>query len=237
MNLNYIEVDIEKSNTMQQFSQFYNEILNLSLDENQIETFSQLSDTLAKKKGNFFGKNSYHILLIQNQDSTTVGGIIYDYFFDSNVGLIEYIVTDPKFKKQGIATYAYNTACSLLNIESKKNGFDRINFVCCEVEKINSSKCENHYFWENFGFKKLNFDYIQPSLDEGKEIVRDMDFGIITQTPNIPFEQSFIKKDILKSILHDYAYYTMRINKPEEEPFFIEMCNGLENQEEEIELK
>ena len=51
-----------------------------------------------------------------------------------------------------------------------------------------------------------------------------MDFGIITKAPNANFSEDFIPKNILISILHDYSYYTMRIEKPEIEQFFIEMC-------------
>lgn len=73
----------------------------------------------------------------------------------------------------------------------------------------------------------MDFDYIQPALDEDKDVVRDMNFGIITKAPNANFYENYISKDVLISILHDYAYYTMRIKNPKTETFFIEMCDGI----------
>lgn len=92
------------------------------------------------------------------------------------------------------------------------------------------------FFGKNIGFKKLDFDYIQPALDEEKDVVRDMDFGIITKAPNAIFHDNCIQKDVLISILHDYAYYTMRIENPKVEPFFIEMCNNINKMGDNIHL-
>lgn len=150
MGLKYIEVNVEDEETIKLFNTFYNTILKVSFDENQIETYSQLLQTLSKKKTDFFGKNEYHILMILNSDNIVLGGIIYDYFFDTNTGLIEYIVSSKSAKRQGIASFAFSTACELLNKDAIKNGFSRINFITCEVEKIASEKQENHFFWEKY---------------------------------------------------------------------------------------
>lgn len=236
MDLQYIEVDFDNKASLSLFRDFYYSILEPSFDKEQLETYEQLLETLSKKKTNFFGKNSYHILIFFNKDNIILGGIIYDYFINSNTGLIEYIVTSKSAKKQGIASHAFLQACKNLNVEAHQNGFNNINFICCEVEKVLSTKQSNHYFWDKFGFKRLDFDYIQPPLEEGKNMVRDMNFGIITNAENAQFSQKSISREVLTSILHDYAYYTMRIETPENEPFFIEMIEQLNQNTEQIKL-
>lgn len=157
MSLKYIEVDIDNDKTINLFKTFYDTILKESFDENQIETYSQLLQTLSKKKTDFFGKNEYHILIILNSDNNVLGGIIYDYFSETNTGLIEYIVSSKEAKRQGIASFAFSTACDLLNKDAIKNGFSRVNFIVCEVEKVSSKKQENHYFWNRYRIQEIGF--------------------------------------------------------------------------------
>lgn len=150
MSLKYIEVDIADDKSIKLFNTFYNTVLKESFDENQIEKYSQFIQTLSKKKTDFFGNNEYHILMILNNDDIVVGGVIYDYFFDTNTGLIEYIVSSKNVKRQGIASFALSKTCELLNKSAIKNGFPRINFITCEVEKVIFEKQEKHYFWEKY---------------------------------------------------------------------------------------
>lgn len=227
MDYKCLEVDVSNKASLDYFLKFYNDILLESFPSEQIESYDQLLDTLNKKKNGFFGKNSYHILIIYDNENI-LGGIIYDYFIDSNTGMIEYIATSKKYRKAGIASYAFSIACKNLNETAVKNGYSSISFICCELEKVIFKEKSNHYFWKKFGFKKLDFDYIQPSLDKGKPLVRDMTLGIITNSIDAPFYDSCISKDILKSILYDYSYYTMRIENPKKEQYFIEMMKQLD---------
>lgn len=217
-------VEINGQTDIKLFKNFYDNILSKGFDINELETFDQLLDTLNKKKKGFFKNNSYHILVFLDKD--ILGGIIYDYFYEENCGLIEYIVTNPKEKRGGIASYMFNKTCELLNKEAQSKKNKKLDFVCCEVEKEINGKKANHYFWNKFGFTPLDFDYIQPPLEEGKEMVRFMNFGIIKNCL-IQYDKDYLESDTLKKILYDYAYYTMRIENPSNEEYFKEMIKSI----------
>ena len=132
------------------------------------------------------------------------GGIIFDYLSKINVGLIEYIAVSKEYRKKGIATKILNYMVYILNKESKKKNIKRIEFICGEVEKILKDKQDKHYFWDKYGFKKLDFKYIQPALDENKKDVEIMTFGIMTKIPGVEFDKKTINSSLLKEILYEY---------------------------------
>ena len=132
------------------------------------------------------------------------GGIIFDYLSKINVGLIEYIAVSKEYRKKGIATKILNYMVYILNKESKKKKLKRIKFICGEVEKDFGKKQDKHYFWDKYGFKKLDFKYIQPALDENKKDVEIMTFGIMTKIPGVEFDKETINSSLLKEILYEY---------------------------------
>ena len=132
------------------------------------------------------------------------GGIIFAYLSKINVGLIEYIAVSKKYRKKGIATKILNYTVDILNNESKKKNIKRIEFICGEVEKVLKDKQDKHYFWDKYGFKKLDFKYIQPALDENKKDVEIMTFEIMTKIPGVEFDKETINSSLLKEILYEY---------------------------------
>lgn len=228
--MKYIEVDPNDMNSLEIFKKFYKEVLESSFDEDELETYEQLLDTLKKSKRGENGLNTYHIMIVLEED-ILLGGVIYDYFIDTNTGIIEYIATNQKVKQKGVASYAFKVVNELLNEEAKKNGFGGISYITCEVEQVISEKKSNHYFWEKFDFKALDFHYIQPPLDDAKEVVDIMNFGIITKAPLTLYDKEDIDKEELKSILHDYYHYTMRIEDVEHCEYYIKMCHEIDSKE------
>lgn len=228
--MKYIEVDLNDEKLVKLFKRFYQEILESSFDDDELETYEQLADTLTKSKRGDNGLNTYHIIIVLEED-TLLGGVIYDYFIDTNTGIIEYIATNPNVKQKGVASYAFQVVNELLDKEAQKNGFEKISYITCEVEKEINGKKSNHYFWEKFGFRTFDFHYIQPPLDEEKEVVDIMNFGVITKAPLSKYEKEDIDKEELKSILHDYYHYTMRIEDVEHCEYYIKMCHEIDSKE------
>ena len=200
MNLKFLQIDINNKDTMEIFYKFYREIIVPNFDDNECETIIQFENELKLEDDN----RKYYIIVILDDDTNTLGGIIFDYLADTNVGLIEYIVTDSKQKRKGIASASLKFMVNILNNEAKKRGCERIKFICGEVEKQINGREDKHYFWEKYGFKKLDFNYIQPALDSEKQPVEIMDFGIMTKIPNAEFLEKGINSKDLINILYDY---------------------------------
>ncbi len=229
--MKYIEVSLDDVHSLDIFKRFYEEVLESSFDKNELETYDQLLDNLRKSEEGKHGLNSYHII-ISLDDEFLLGGAIYDYFIDTNSGIIEYIATNNKVKKKSVASQTFQMVNKLLNEEARDNGFERISYITCELEKEINGKQSNHYFWEKFGFKTLNFHYIQPPLDDTKEVVDIMNFGIITKAPFATYNKEYIDKEELKSILHDYYHYTMRIEDVENCEYYIKMCREIDSKDQ-----
>ena len=200
MNLKFLQIDINNKDTMEIFYKFYREIIVPNFDDNECETIIQFENELKLEDDN----RKYYIIVILDDDTNTLGGIIFDYLADTNVGLIEYIVTDSKQKRKGIASASLKFMVNILNNEAKKRGCERIKFICGEVEKQINGREDKHYFWEKYGFKKLDFNYIQPALDSEKQPVEIMDFGIMTKIPNSEFLEKGINTKDLINILYNY---------------------------------
>lgn len=227
--MKYMEVNPD-NNSLEIFGKFYKEILKSSFGEDELETYEQSLNTLEKSRRGGHGLNSYHIIIILEEENI-LGGVIYDYFINTNTGIIEYIATNQRVKQRGIASYAFQVVNELLNKEAQKNGFERIRYITCEVEKEIDGKKSNHYFWEKFGFRPLDFHYIQPPLDEKKKAVDILNLGIITKAPFALYGKENIDREELKSILYDHYHYTMRIEDVEHCEYYIRMCNEIDSKE------
>ena len=216
-----IIVDIDDDNSLKLFKTFYQDTLLSSFDLNQLEEYDQFISNLTNNNSSHL---KYYIIIYLYNDYP-IGGIIFDYLVDSNTGFIEYIATNESVRKKGTGTYILKDACERLN-----NLDNKIRFVACEVEQVKENKEAKHYFWEKFGFKKLDFYYVQPPLEKNKEPVYNMDFGIITKAPGIIYDKGYVDKESLKSLLENY-YRPYR-----DDPYYKDILLKLEKDQDIIKL-
>lgn len=200
MDFDYVKIDISKKETMDFFYKFYNEVLVPNFIPDELETIEQFEERLHDRNENY----NYYIYVILNKNEDVLGGVVFDYIVKNNVGFIEYIATNSKFKRHGVGSFCLNLVTKILNNNAMSHNMERVQFICGEVQKESDCKQSKHFFWDKFGFKKLDFSYIQPALDDNKEDVTNMDFGIMTKFPNAEFNKDFIDSDMLISLLFDY---------------------------------
>ncbi len=184
----YMNIDLKNKANINLFDDFYNKILVSSFAKDQIENYEQFLNNLNNK-------DSYFITLVLNKDEV-VGGIIYDYLKQTNSGFIEYIAVKKDHTNNNIGSNLLNQAISILNQKSDK----KIDFLFCELEQEINGKQPKHYFWQKFGFKKIDFDYIQPPLDDLKKPVFIMDFGYLSFVKT----DKKITKQLLIDVLNEY---------------------------------
>ncbi|MBR3198437.1 MAG: GNAT family N-acetyltransferase [Bacilli bacterium] len=193
-----IEVKYDDKETVKIFHKFYRRTLINSFEKNQIEAYRQIKKNIKEKEG------SYFIILYVDDKEYPVSGIVFDYLKKTNTGFIEYIATNKRFSKKGLASKLLNETIKTLNSQAKDNGYDRINFLACEVEKEKKIKKSKHYFWKKYGFKVLDFYYLQPPLDKTKKALSKMEFGIVSKAPKAEYFFNNIDKDVIKEILEEY---------------------------------
>ena len=132
------------------------------------------------------------------------GGIVFDYYKDINCILIEYISTLNEFRGKGIASNLIDRIC-------KKYKAD---YIIIEVENpqiIDTDEAKNRFlFWQNRGFKLVDFKYIQPPLDNTKNKVEHMNIMCKNCTDSVT---KTIPANILMTALKYYFMYSMNIKK------------------------
>ncbi|MDR0964358.1 MAG: hypothetical protein LBM60_07060 [Clostridium sp.] len=214
--IDYFEVSLDDTETLSLLGTFYTTIYCPAFpDINERETLDNMLHYLRKEemKGT---KNNYHIVLAQN-NGHLLGGIIFDYFCNSNVGVIEFITTSKTNRCKGSGREIYQKAVEILRLDSSKAGYQQLNAIICEIDKLLPSNDRDPsylHFWSKMGFKKIgNFNYIQPSLSETQSDVDTLE--LICN--NLSFKtQDTISTEVLASVITDYAKYAMQLSKPEE---------------------
>lgn len=198
--MKFMQLDIQNENSIEKLKEFYKEVLIPNFDVDELETYEQIIE----RARDFEEDGSYFIQVVLDENENVLGGIVYDYFKDTNSGFIEYIATNGRYRQKGVGSKLLEKATSELNKIATSNGLERIDFLAGEVEKQINGKQAKHYFWEKYGFKPLNFKYIQPPLDENKAPVEIMQFGIMTKAPNAHFTGEGLSVNTLKSVVEDY---------------------------------
>ena len=128
----------------------------------------------------------YNIIEIKNKDSF-VGGMIYDWFSDIDLLIIEYIFILENYRNQSIAKQVIS------NLAHKKQNAT----ILIEVEKDAPSKD----FWKKLEFSVISTDYIQPKISKNQ---KSFDGLILMSNKNISDLQDVLQNHYWKySFLND----------------------------------
>ena len=148
MEINEIELTYKDTDLLKQY---YKLLTDEFKDSNELDTFDNLVYRLKNKEN----PDITVVKVYLNEDKEMLAGIIYDYYEPiQSIGL-QFIIVNPKFRKQDIGKIVYKRMTSVYTYHLK--------FVFIEVDKSGYSKP----FWEKLGFKDTKMLYIQPAL-EGK---------------------------------------------------------------------
>ena len=152
--------------------------------------------------------NTLHILLNIDENNKVIGGIVYEYYNNSNCALITYLVVDKKYRHKGIGTKLLNNA--IINL---KHEYLNLNDIFTEANK------DNVQFFNKLNFDVLNIPYIQPSLDISKKPCKHLK---LLRYKNIFNTYKFNTVNFL------YEYYKVHnINNPEQNVDYVNMCKQI----------
>jgi ribosomal protein S18 acetylase RimI-like enzyme len=217
-NYSVIECTMHDQESLKLLAAFYATVYYDAFpNEDERETLDNMIKALNQQTKNT--ENITHILLaIQN--NTAVGAIIFDYFKDINSGVIEFIVTDKRFRKYGIGKELYSKAEIIIVKDAKKQGFNSPYWIFCEIEKKEYKEDLAYiFFWKNMGYKEIDkFDYIQPALSPDKNQVETL--ILIAKSPE---NKEKISHNTIKNFIESYAKFAMNIEKPKENVVIVEM--------------
>ena len=115
-------------------------------ERDALESIKQLAYNAAKVKN-----WNYNIIQITDEGDF-VGGLIYDYFTDINIIVIEFVFITEKFRGKSIVKQLLSYLERTMPDAT----------ILGEVEQ-NSPNVE---FWQNKGFSVISTDYIQPKISQ-----------------------------------------------------------------------
>lgn len=196
------------------------------------ESLENMENYLRLKAEGWYGKNNYYILLLVDGDGTVGGGVVADYFDRSNVGVIEFVVVDPARRGQGLGKVLIEGIAEHFREDSRRAGYLSLNAVCGEVNDP-YRKCDvpDHLdgfarmrMWDRFGFRLLDFPYIQPALGEGQSSV--LGLGLMFRPERDELKHQ-VPAELVEHIVADYQIWAMRIPEPDGEADFQKMQGWL----------
>lgn len=177
------------------------------LKEGQTPKEKEFLEAITKR--NKWFPDNYHLIIAKNSEEVLAATAGY-YIADINVGFINYVVVDPKFEGQGLATILRETLINAFIVDANKNKNKSPIGYLGEVEHNNP--------WlktliKKYGVTALDVPYVQPPLfRRGKPIPLVLYFQ---PHPNatIKIEKAFVES-IIRAV-YDSVYEIANINKKE----------------------
>jgi len=225
----FIEVTLKDKDSLSEFAKFYIDIYMENFpDPDERESMNNILEYL--KKAEIANKYRYHIILARDVNKNIIGGGIFDYFTETNAGIIEFIAVKNNSQSSGIGTLIYNHILDIMSADAYKIRKKKLEYVFCEIDSPQHSKDNIRkylHFWSKHNFWRLDFSYKQPSLSANQSPVTGLWFTVSPQICKF----SSINGKFISNVLSDYMKYAMQIDNPDENSDFQKMRNEILSKE------
>lgn len=157
---------------------------------------------------------NHHDIILAYQNNKIVGGVVFDWFKNSNCGLLEYIVVDNKYRGMRIARKLVAKAVAKMTSYSGKNPLNAVFIEIEDPEKMHGvdarAAIDNYrrlQLWSNHKYERLDFNYFQPALAPGLNRLDNLMLAINVFNSN----NDYIDAEILTKFLIDFNVICNRI--------------------------
>jgi GNAT superfamily N-acetyltransferase len=201
-------------------------------DPDERESLENMERYLALKAEGWYGKNSYHILVLLDKDDEPIAMSVIDYLSEPNAGVIEFICVSPAIRRQGIGRSMLDWTEDMFRRDALEKLGRPLNWIIAEMNDpyrphdMDDSmdmflRCR---IWSGWGFKRLRFPYLQPALSPDKNSVRNL--LLAAKSFNDEFCESVPSADV-ELALREYLKWAMRIPSPDDNRDFLSMKSYL----------
>ena len=173
------------------------------------------------------GKWDFRILLAKDRDGLVTGGVVFDYFRDTNSIVIEFLCVDREFRNRHVGTALWLQTLKVADTLALKHGKRKAEHVFCEVDSpaIRQDNDLSHLaFWRNNWFGKMDLEYVQPSLGDGQKPVHGLWLLGLSRSAS---SRDTMAKSIVEKTIWNYLHYSMGIVSPEKDESFKAMQTQL----------
>lgn len=249
------ELRFTRQSDLELLRTFYDECFEPEFpDEDERETYEQIESYLRLKEFGWYENNNYHVIVMVDEDDNPIGGSISDYLNKPNAGVIEYIVIKPEYRRKGCGRRLLELTERALHDDADRSQKQPLYWIAAEVDDPFATKRPSHAIdpfevariWHKWGYRVLDFPYIQPSLDKDNKSSVETLFLTAKTCPDGKFKKARPKAegesastddeaqgDVLPTsnvldFLREYLRWAMRIDDPDGDPDFETMQGCLQ---------
>jgi GNAT superfamily N-acetyltransferase len=198
--------------------------------EDERASLQSIEECLRLKEDGKYGANNYHVI-VACDDGKPIAGSIFDYLVKPNVGVIEFLVVSPGQRQAGLASRLLRQAEAAIAADAHRAGRE-VDWVAAELsDPFRVSVAESDFdpfirasIWHRWGYRMLNFRYIQPALSPEKSPATTL--LLAAKTLSGEFGESIPTARLL-AFLREYMVWALRIEKPQTDPVYREMAERL----------
>lgn len=165
------------------------------------------------------------------QTTTVTGGVVFEYYPESAVCLLTYLVVSKDHRKQGLAKSLIQKATEIAQFDAKKDGKSLALVLAETLSPLSDAKnsspeeaFQTSVVLRHLGTKRICIPYVQPALHAGKQRCRELlllyfpDF--VTSDDNTSMSES------LRDFLTEF-YLALGVENVENDPDFQNMIKKL----------
>ena len=231
--IQYKDINFYNIEDLGLLGRFYCELYMIEFpDENERES---LENIIAQGRRMHPIKECEYHCVIATQGNQIVGAILGDYFAECNSSAIEFIVVNKKMRNLHIGTHLINRFIDFCNNDA--NIYDNNNriidycFLECEnpdrvKESIKENCIDRLKFWDKKSARKIDFDYIQTSLEETKEAINYLNLNTIIINKD-KYNEDTISKEILMKFIESYFRYAFGKDDVMNNSEYLQMKNNI----------
>ena len=213
IDITYKDIDFNSTSDLGLLGRFYCELYMMEFpDEDERES---LENIIAQGKRMHPIKECEYHCVIATKGNDIVGGILGDYFAECNSAAIEFVVVNSKERGLHIGTHLINRFIDFCNndaniFNNKNRCIDYCFFECENPYKVDSDLRDNCirrlHFWHKKQALRIDFDYIQTSLEESKQAIDYLYLNTIIINKD-KLDKETIEKDRLMKFIECYFRY------------------------------
>ena len=150
-------------------------------DPDERESLANIERYLELKTAGWYGDNNYHVLIVESEGEIA-GGAIADFLAEPNAGVIEFLVVAPGWRRAGLGRRLLDRTEEAICLDARRIGRPAPAWIVAEINdpfRIDLGADSLDPFlrariWGQWGFRKLDFPYVQPALSETQRPVHHL---------------------------------------------------------------
>jgi GNAT superfamily N-acetyltransferase len=150
-------------------------------DPDEKESLANIERHLELKAEGWYGDNAYHVVVVES-GGAIVAGAIADYLVEPNAGAMEFLVVTPSSRGQGLGRRLLDWTEALIAADAQRAGRPGPDFIVAEINdpfRVDLAADNLDPFlrarvWGGWGYRKLDFPYVQPALSEAQRPVHHL---------------------------------------------------------------